>query len=107
MIPKWIQEIEPDLKPDDFTHPLLRALAEKSGVNSALALAELYGGRTEYIPKLDESMKLRRDRAIIEEYNGYNAKELATKYNLTDSRVRQLVSKNDPNQLSLNFDEDE
>lgn len=57
-----------------------RSIAEAVGVGSFLIITEMLGGAVTYIPKKESILKPIRDRRILEEYNGYNSKELAIKY---------------------------
>ena len=34
-----------------------------------------------------------RDREIVSEYNGFNHKELATKYNMSESYIRAIINR--------------
>lgn len=96
MIEEWMLQAQPDDLPDFH-----RQFAKKVGVQAALELAALYGGRTYYVPKLDESLRQTRDKQIRAEYTGYNIKELSMKYNLSDTRIRSIIGYDDPNQLKL------
>lgn len=96
MIQEWMN----DADPEDLAEPY-KTFAKQAGTAAALILAEQLGGATHYLPKLDQAMRFHRDRMIRIHYNGYNAKELAKKYDVTDSWVRQLVAANDPNQATM------
>ena len=77
-------------------------LAEILGVQPLLKLAEQYGGASLYIPKVEALVKALRDKRIQKEYNGYNAKELAQKYELSVNWVLNICKDNPlPEQQSL------
>ncbi|ALA68822.1 hypothetical protein GT50_00465 [Geobacillus stearothermophilus 10] len=101
----WIK----DVKPDDLPEPYYQ-MAKEIGVEATLKIAKLFGGTKIYLPKHDTALQTVRDRQIRKEYNGYNCKELAIKYNLTENWVRSIVrGKNaaeDLDQLTL-FGDDE
>ncbi|GMQ61184.1 MULTISPECIES: Mor transcription activator family protein [Vallitalea] len=79
-----------------------KELAEIIGLDNLLELCKIYGGDSIYVNKLDELLKVVRDRKIKKEYNRYNLKEVAKKYNLTTKRIKQIVSDNSiKQQLSL------
>ena len=69
---------------------------------AVLKLAEQYGGASLYIPKVEALVKALRDKRIQKEYNGYNAKELAQKYELSVNWVLNICKDNPlPEQQSL------
>lgn len=96
MIQEWMNTALPADLPDFY-----KDLAEKIGVPAVLELAVTHGGRTHYVPKLDESLRLHRNKCIRAEYTGYNIKELSIKYDLTDTQIRTIIGYDDPNQLKL------
>ena len=49
-----------------------------------------YGGNQFYIPQRMEGYK----EQLLKEFNGYNYKDLAFKYNLTVAYVRELIKQN-------------
>ncbi len=82
----WIKEIS--LEDLDEKN---RELAEVIGVETFLALSEIYGGNRIYVNKLDEIVKPIRDRKIKREYNRYNVLELSQKYNLAAESIRRIL----------------
>ncbi len=69
-----------------------KELAELVGIEAFKRLVENYGGGSRlYIPKLDMVVIPLRNTFILREYNGYNALELAAKYNLTERHIHELV----------------
>lgn len=83
-----------------------RDLAEVIGLKSYIELVKIYGGTTIYIAKYDKIKNMNRDRKIIQEFNGYNYKYLAIKYNLSDRAVREIISneRNIQNKSQLEFE---
>lgn len=75
-----------DLKPEQ------REMAELLGLDAFLLLVEYYSGTYIYIPKADMVTLPIRDRVICEQYNGDNANELALKWNLSISRICEIVA---------------
>lgn len=51
------------------------------------------GGATFYFPRGVSAKLSPRDRAIFEEFNGRNKRDIARKYGLTDMRIDQIVAK--------------
>lgn len=62
------------------------------GIDKYLEVCRSFGGTSLYIPKPDAFDRAVRDEHIRKEFNGYNVKELAIKYGLTDTRIRSIVS---------------
>jgi len=96
----WIKDVKPDDLPDPYYQ-----IAKEIGVEPTLKIAKLFGGAKIYLPKHDTALQTVRDRQIRKEYNGYNCRELAKKYNLTENWVRSIVRGKSPaedlDQLSL------
>ena len=57
------------------------------------ALFKEFGGTSVYFPTEKMIYKEARDREIISEYNGFNHKELATKYNMSESYIRAIINR--------------
>ena len=55
-------------------------------------LMEVYGGAYLYIPKTDRLERMGRNESIRAEFDGYNFRELARKYDLTEITIRSIVS---------------
>lgn len=70
-----------------------QAVAEIVGVENALRLAQHLGGLSYYYPRLDSLLRAKRDAKIRVEFTGANHRELARKYNLTESWIRIIVQK--------------
>ena len=94
---KWTDSLTSEMLPEQY-----QPLAEILGVQPLLKLAEQYGGASLYIPKVEALVKALRDKRIQKEYNGYNAKELAQKYELSVNWVLNICKDNPlPEQQSL------
>ncbi|BFH17932.1 hypothetical protein WJ0W_007093 [Paenibacillus melissococcoides] len=105
---EWLDELTPDMLPMPY-----RKYAEWIGLDNLITLASKAGGDHVYIPTLDFFFRRVRDRRIIQEYDGYNHREIAQKYELSERRVREICDgilpvtpRRDENQLQL-FDDDE
>ena len=46
-----------------------------------------------YFPTEKMIYKEARDREIISQYDGFNHKELATKYNMSESYIRAIINR--------------
>ena len=66
-------------------------LAQTVGLDGALALGEEFGGMSLYLPKIESALRFWRDEKIKREFDGANVVQLARKYRLTSTRVRQIL----------------
>lgn len=84
----WIKEIKvDDLELDEKNKELIEVL----GIEKYLEFVKIYGGTRFYVNMYDEIIKNARDKRIRKEYNRYNTRYLANKYNLTEERIRQIT----------------
>lgn len=85
------------------------AIAAELDLESALKLARLFSGERVYFPKYETVERPLRNKKIITEFNGYNFKELARKYGITEMAIRQIVAEeipkkqNEPNKEQISF----
>lgn len=84
---EWIKQIKIDMIPEAY-----REVAELIGIQNLLNLAKSFGGTMMYVPKADSLTKSIRDISIKSEFNGSNYKELALKYNLSESTIRNIMN---------------
>jgi Mor family transcriptional regulator len=70
-----------------------RLIAEKCGLNTALEIAYLFGGVNIYFPKPEQIIQDIRDKRIVKEFDGENYNQLAKKYNLSTSWVREIINR--------------
>lgn len=68
-----------------------RQLAELIGMEGYKALVRTYGGTHIDIPKADRLTMDRRNDRIVDTYDGYNVRELARKWGLSESRIYVLT----------------
>ncbi|WP_330615581.1 Mor transcription activator family protein [Romboutsia sp. 1001713B170131_170501_G6] len=57
------------------------------------ALFKVFVGTSVYFPTEKMIYKEARGRSIIANYNGFNHKELAVKYNMLESYIRAIINK--------------
>ncbi len=69
-----------------------RELAETVGLEAYKKLVVNYGGMHVYICKSETVLRELRNTEICNEFNGFNYRELAKKYNLSEKTVREIVS---------------
>lgn len=80
-----------DIQFEDLPEPY-DMLAEKFGVSVALEMAKLFSGERVYFLKYEAVERPLRNKKIKAEFNGYNFKELARRYNMTEMGIRQIVA---------------
>ncbi len=67
-------------------------VAELIGLENYKKLMNVYGGMSVYIPKADRLERMEQNDKIRAEFDGYNFRELAQKYGLTEVSIRSIVS---------------
>lgn len=68
-----------------------QTIAELIGFENMVILAEQFDGEYVYFPKVESFRRFKRNRQIVEEFNGVNYKALARKYGLTETHVRSII----------------
>ena len=79
-----------------------RPIAEIVGISAFVELSAYAKGDELYFPKPRNIIIPARNRCIKREWNGYNIKELAEKYDLTTKQIARIL-KNEPlkHQISM------
>lgn len=67
------------------------------GIEAALKMEEIFHGKQIYFQSLKNAFLESNKEKIVNEYNGYNMKELAKKYDFTERFIRKLVKENKTN----------
>lgn len=88
----WVKELEIEELPAPY-QPLARIL----GVELTIKLAQELGGMNVYLPKTDKLLQQLRDQKIRQEFDGGNHRELARRYQLSESRIRQILAEDGTN----------
>ena len=68
-----------------------KILAELIGLDGFKNLVRAFNGTSIYVPKIESLEKAVRDELIKEEFDGGNYRELALKYGLTETWIRNIV----------------
>lgn len=103
---EWMKK----LRMEDLQDPY-HTIAERFGMEIALEMASLFQGSQVYFPRLEYVTTERRKALILEEFDGYNYKELAKKYACTERWVRKICEekaeqhRNKPLEGQLTFHE--
>lgn len=69
-----------------------RELAEIVGLEAYRKLVKNYGGMSIYINKPETILRDLRNTEICNSFNGFNYRELAKKYHLSEKTVREIIS---------------
>ena len=86
------------------------SICKIAGEDCAWEAARVFGGERVYFPMLKKIEENAKKRQIRNEYNGYNIKYLAKKYDISDMGVRMIVgserikeerNKPDENQITV------
>jgi len=67
-------------------------LAELIGIEAYKTLVYNYAGSSIYVPKVDTLINVDRQDKIRSEFDGYNFRELALKYDVSERTIRRIVS---------------
>ena len=70
----------------------IHSFAHIVGFEKALEIAKQFSGESLYMPKYESVMRQFVIRDMMCDFNGYNYKALAKKYNLSERHVRKLCS---------------
>lgn len=68
-----------------------RGVVEIIGIEKFIELSAYARGDELYFPKVENIIAPARNRRIKKEWNGYNSKELADKYNLTTKQIGNIL----------------
>ncbi|MFQ9310361.1 MAG: Mor transcription activator family protein [Paraclostridium sordellii] len=79
-----------ELKISDLP-PQFENIAIRVGIDITKVLFEEFGGTSVYFPTEKMIYKEARDREILSKFNGFNIKELASNYNMSESYVRVII----------------
>ena len=85
-----MQELVNETTPDDISEKY-RPIVDIIGVELFVELAIYACGDELYFPKPENIVAPARNRRVKSEWNGYNLKELAEKYNLTTVQIRNIL----------------
>lgn len=67
-------------------------IAQIVGFDKAIEIAKTFSGESLYMPKYENVIKQFVTRDIINDFNGYNYKYLAKKYNYSERYIRQICA---------------
>ena len=79
-----------ELKISDLP-PQFENIAIRVGIDITKVLFEEFGGTSVYFPTEKMIYKEARDRENLSKFNGFNIKELASNYNMSESYIRAII----------------
>lgn len=85
-----IRELVAETKLEDISETY-RPVVEIIGIRKFVELSEHAKGDEIYIPKAENIVAPARNRRIRKEYDGYNIKDLADKYDLTTKQIANIL----------------
>lgn len=91
---KLEQELIEDTTMEDIAERY-RPVVEIIGIRKYIEISRYAAGDELYFPKPETLLAPARNRRIRKEYDGFNSKELAQKYNLTLPQI-QVILKDEP-----------
>ena len=86
------------LKKEDLPSPYFE-VAEEISVEAAIKIEQIFKGQTVYFASFENCCSETRKELIRSEFNGYNTKQLARKYGVSDRYV-QIACKEKMEELS-------
>lgn len=92
MAEDWIAEIAREITIDSLPEEY-QTVAEIIGMENALRLAEHFPSMRIYCPKFDSLVRDRRDARIRDEFTGFNSRDLARKYRMSETWIREIVKR--------------
>ena len=81
-----------------------RPVVDIIGIEKFIELSEYAKGDELYFPKTENIIAPARNRRIKKEWNGYNSKELAEKYNLTTKQIGNILKDEPMIQFDITFE---
>ena len=101
MTQELMHELVQETRPEDIPERY-QEVVRIIGVEKFAELGEYARGDEIYFPKPETIIAPARNRRIKKEYNGYNSRELAEKYDLTTRQIENIL-KDEPlvGQLSI------
>lgn len=96
----WLSDIAAEITTECLPENY-QEIARIAGVDAAVKLSQYLGGSRFYYPKIDSLIRKKRDERIRREFDGANHRELARRYDLTETRIRDIVQRKTPQQIDL------
>lgn len=88
----WLDEITAEITIDNLPEEY-QIVAEICGLSSAIELSKRMSSLRIYVPSFENLIQNPRNTRIRAEFNGFNHRELARKYNLSETWIRDIVQR--------------
>lgn len=92
---KLVRELVSETRLEDISERY-RDIVAIVGIEKFVELSNYARGDEIYFPKVENVVSPARNRRIKKEYNGFNEKELADKYNLTIKQIWNILKDEPP-----------
>ena len=92
---KLVRELVGETRLEDIAERY-RDIVAIVGIEKFVELSNYARGDEIYFPKVENVVSPARNRRIKKEYNGFNEKELADKYNLTIKQIWNILKDEPP-----------
>jgi Mor family transcriptional regulator len=100
----WLADIAAEIPIESLPREY-QVVAELIGMENALKLAQHIGGGRIYYPKIETLLRDKRDERIRAEFTGCNHRDLARKYALTETWIREIVQRKPPDETANLFED--
>lgn len=94
------KELLEDTSVEDLPEEM-QTIAGLIGIENVLKLSHYVKGGKIYIPIPEALLRKARNRKIKEEYDGYNCRELAERWDITEDHVRKILRDYNPQQMNI------
>lgn len=102
---QWLKDLAKEMTADSLPESY-QDIAQIIGVEATLQLSEYLGGTRFYFRKINGLLMDKRDERIRAEFTGFNHVELARRYGLTETRIRDILQRKRAEQCGLFENED-
>lgn len=97
---EWLKDLAAEMTIESLPESY-QDLAQIIGIEATLQLSEYLGGTRFYFRKIDGLLMDKRDERIRKDFTGFNHGELARRYGLTETRIRDILARKKPIQCDL------
>ena len=98
-----VKDLIEKVKANDLPEPY-STISMLIGLEETLMIAKELGGARYYFPKFESLFRENRNTMIYDEFSGNNYKEIAKKYNLSETRIREIIQEeHDRRYMQLNM----
>jgi Mor family transcriptional regulator len=88
----WLAEIAAEITLENLPQEY-QIVAETCGLENAIRLSQRMSSLRIYVPSFEKLIRERRDARIRAEFTGFNHRELALRYGLSETWIRMIVQR--------------